>query len=264
MSSSTQTFAKEPIVTAEKLLEHKRIYAYLGDFKAPEMVLVCYQKSTMEYLLRLHPEFQARKEVTHLYLSGEKDVGILGDWGVGAPGLSIKMEELIALGTKRFIAVGTAGGLMNHHKVADMVLCPKALAEDGVAHLYLNGESISEADSEMIAEWRLFEKEKSLPVFSSAMAWSFSAIFRETVEDVRRVEKLGCSVVEMEAATLYAIAKEKKVQALTLFVISDLITEEDWTPRIKDLAVRENLHQLADLALEFCELGLVKSVRDEQ
>ena len=263
MSVFAQVSCKEPIVTAEKYLEYKRIYGHIGDFKAPEIVLLCYQKSTMEYLLKTHPGFELCKEVTHLYLSEGKKIGILGDWGVGAPGLAIKMEELIALGVKRFIAIGIAGGLMNVHKIGDIVLCPKALAEDGVAHLYLNGERVVEADSEMIIDWQQFEKKKFLPAFAPAMAWSFSAIFRETIEDVCRVQEKGCSVVEMEAATLYAIAKEKKVQALTLFVISDSITEKEWIPRIRDQAVKSNLHVLADFALEFCQLEVFKSFQDE-
>ncbi|MDE3046705.1 MAG: GrpB family protein [Verrucomicrobiota bacterium] len=245
--------SKEPIVTAEKLLEHKRAYGHLGDFKAPETVLVCYQRSTMEYLLKQHPEFQPSHAVTHFYLFNEGQIGLLGDWGVGAPGLAIKIEELIALGAKRFIAVGTAGGLMDAHQIADFVLCHKALAEDGVAHLYLpKNQQVVEADSQMVLEWTRFAKERSLPTFHPAMAWSFSALFRETVADVHRVREHGCSAVEMEAATLYAIGQEKGVETLTLFVISDSITQEEWIPRIKEPAVRDNLHQLADWALEFC------------
>ncbi len=250
---SIHLHSKQPIVTAEKLLDYKRVHGHLGDFRAPETVLVCYQRSTMEYLLQQHPEFRPSKAVTHLYLPNDGQIGILGDWGVGAPGLAIKMEELIALGTKRFVAVGTAGGLMGVHNLADFILCPKALAEDGVAHLYLpEGQSAIEADRQMIAEWHDFMERRSLPQFDSAMAWSFSALFRETIGDVCRVREQGCSVVEMEAATLYAIGKEKGVLALTLFVISDSITEEEWVPRIKEPAVRNNLHQLADWALEFC------------
>lgn len=253
ISMSANLHSREPIVTAEKLLEYKRVYGHLGDFKSPETVLVCYQSSTMQYLLKQHPDFQPSKAVTDFYMPNDEQVGILGGWGVGAPGLAIKMEELIALGTKRFIAVGTAGGLMNCHRIADFVLCPKALAEDGVAHLYLpQGQDTIEADPEMILEWMRFVKEQSLPEFSSAMAWSFSAIFRETIADVYRVRDQGCSLVEMEAATLYAIGKEKNVQTLSLFVISDSITQEDWVPRIKEPSVRNNLHQLADWALEFC------------
>lgn len=244
---------KQPIVTAEKLLEHKRALGHLADFRAPETVLVCYQRSTIEYLLKAHPELQASDSVTHLYLPEDGRVGVLGDWGVGAPGLAIKIEELIALGSKRFVAVGTAGGLMNAHEIADFVLCPKALAEDGVAHLYLpEGQNVAAASPEMVDEWTQFAKGRDLPQFQPAMAWSFSALFRETVADVLRVREEGCSVVEMEAATLYAIGQEKGVQVLTLFVISDSITEEAWIPQIKKPAVRNNLHQLAEWVLEFC------------
>lgn len=242
--------SSHPIVTAEKLIEHKKAHGHLADFKPPETVLVCYQQSTMLYLLKQYPELRPSSAVTHFYLSKEGQAGILGDWGVGAPGLAIKMEELIALGAKRFIAVGTAGTLLNAHQVGDCIICPKALAEDGVAHHYLpkNQHTVA-ADPEMISEWNRFAKERP---FQSAMAWSFSALFRETVADVHRVRELGCSVVEMEAATLYAIGQEKRVQTLSLFVISDSLTQEDWVPRIKEPLVRNNLHQLADWALEFC------------
>ena len=247
------TASKVPIVTAEKLLAHKRAHGHVGDFQAPETILVCYQRTTMHYFLERYPEFQPSEAVSHLYLFNEGQIGILGDWGVGAPGLAIKMEELIALGAKRFIAVGTAGGLMDIHPIANLVLCPKALAEDGVAHLYLPyDQQIVEADPQMILGWTQFIEERSLLPFASAMAWSFSALFRETVADVHRVREQGCSVVEMEAATLYAIGREKGVQTLSLFVISDSITSEEWIPRVKAPEVKTSLHQLADLALQFC------------
>lgn len=248
-----QLSSKEPIVTAQKLLDHKRAYGHLGDFKAPETVLVCYQASTMQYLLNKYPNCAPSKAVSHFYLINDGQVGILGDWGVGAPGLAIKMEELIALGVKRFIAVGTAGSLMDSHPIADFVVCPKALAEDGVAHLYLaENKQLVESDPELVHDWNSFIQDHSLPRFASATAWSFSALFRETLEDVYRVREQGCTVVEMEAATLYAIGKEKGVQTLSLFVISDSITEKDWFPSVKAPKVRDNLHLLADWALEFC------------
>jgi uridine phosphorylase len=248
---SAQLISNQPIVTVEKLHAHRRLHGHIGDFKAPETVLVTYQSSTMKYLLKLHPEFKP-SPITHFYVTEDGQAGILGDWGVGAPGLAIKMEELVALGTKRFIAIGTAGGLLHDHQIADFVICSEALAEDGVAHHYLpKGQTTVASDPQMTHEWNQFAKSKSLPSFQSAMAWSFSAIFRESIADVLRVRKLGCSVVEMEAATLYAIAREKNVQALTLFVISDAITQEDWVPRDKDPAMRNNLHELANWALEF-------------
>lgn len=248
-----QAVGNEPIVTAEKLLEYRRAYKHLGDFKAPDTVLVCYQASTLNYLLVKYPDLKPSGSLSHFYVMDEGRIGVLGDWGVGAPGLAIKMEELVVLGAKRFVAVGTAGGLMHAHKIGDFALCSKALAEDGVAHLYLpEGQKIVEADSDLIQEWEIFAKQHTLTEFNDAMAWSFSAIFREMLSDVYRVKEQGCTVVEMEAATLYAIGRDKGVQTLTLIVVSDSITEEEWIPRINEPAVKNNLHKLADLALEFC------------
>lgn len=242
----------QPVVTAEKLIEYKRAYGHLGDFRAPETVLVCYQRSTMDYLLKQYPEIRPSGAVSHFHLLPDERAGILGDWGVGAPGLAIKLEELIALGAKRFLAIGTAGGLLDSHKIGDLILCPKALAEDGVAPLYLPaGQSFAEAGSQILLEWGEFSKKQLIPPMESATAWSFSALFRETAEDVHRVVSLGCSVVEMEAATLYAIGREKGVQTMSLFVLSDTIANGEWIPRPKEPILLDRLHQLANLALAF-------------
>jgi len=243
----------EPIVTAEKYMEYKRINGHLSEFIPPRIVLICYQQSTLNYLLDHYADMRVCDDFSNLYLMADGRVGILGGWGVGAPALSIKMEELIVLGVEKFLAVGTAGTLMDRHLIGDFIIAPKALAEDGVAHLYLKEGCYAEADNQMFSAWNEFTENHSLPNFHEAASWSFSAIFKETPADVSRVIKQGCGVVEMEAATLYAIGREKGVQTLSLFVISDSITEEKWIPHIKEPNVRTNLHKLAEWALLFCQ-----------
>jgi len=243
----------EPIVTAEKYMEYKKKNGHLREFTPPKIILVCYQQSTLQYLLENNPDMKPSDSFTNLYLVDNGLVGILGGWGMGAPALSVKMEELIALGVKKFIAVGTAGTLMDRHQIGEFIIAQKALAEDGVAHLYLKGETFAKADEKLFSIWNEFSKNHSVPSFHTAGTWSFSAIFRETPADVVRVTKQGYDVVEMEAATLYAIGQEKGVQALSLFVISDAITQEAWTPHIKEPRVRNNLHKLSEWALEFCK-----------
>lgn len=243
----------EPIVTAEKYMEYKKKNGHLNEFTPPRIVLVCYQQSTLQHLLENNPEMKSSNSFSNLYLIEDGHVGILGGWGMGAPALSIKMEELIALGVKRFIAVGTAGTLMDRHQIGEFIIAQKALAEDGVAHLYLKEENHARADEKLLSNWNEFSKSHSLPNFHQAGAWSFSAIFRETPADIIRVTKQGYDVVEMEAATLYAIGQEKGVQTLSLFVISDALTQETWVPHIKEPKVRNNLHKLSEWALEFCK-----------
>ncbi len=242
---------KEPVVTAEKYIFYKKQYGHITNFTPPKVVLICYQKSTLNYFLKKMPDLKECESFSGLYYVD--DIAIFGGWGWGAPALAAKVEELIALGATKFIAVGTAGALMNRHQMGDFIIAPKALGEDGVAHHYLQGKSSASATEEMVASFTEFAKKNALPTFKTASAWSFSAIFKETPEDILRVVDLGYEVVEMEAATLYAIGEEKNVKTLSLFVISDSLTLDDWVPHIKEPTVRNNLHQLADWALDFCQ-----------
>lgn len=252
MSFVTEPLSKDPIVTAKKFLQYKRANGHFSDFDAPKVILICYQQSTLKYFLNKYPDLTENENFSDLFLTCDGQVGILGGWGIGAPALSIKLEQLAALGAVKFIAVGTAGTLLDSHKIGDMVICSSAIAEDGVAHLYLGKEnSFARVSPSLAEEWASFANKK-LPSFQNACSWSFSAIFKETAYDVARVYQKGCRVVEMEAATLYAIATKKKLEALTLFVISDCLTLEEWIPHIREPIVRENLHKLADTALAFC------------
>ncbi len=246
-----QAYSTEPIVTAQKFLDHKKSTGHFAQSDVPVNILVCYQQSTLDYLLTKHPEATKSKTISNLYILNSQ-VAILGGFGVGAPNLAIKMELLIAHGAKQFVAVGTAGALMDSHPIGAFVIAPKALTEDGVARHYAD-QPFAKADGALFQEWNLYTKKKNIPSFHSGAAWSFSAIFKESPAHITRVYDQGCSLVEMEAATLYAIGQEKKVRAISLFVISDNLTPTNWACHIKEKTVLENLHLLVDWALEFCQ-----------
>ncbi len=243
---------RHPIVTAKKYMEYKKLNGHLKEFVSPEIVLVCYQQSVLDYLLGKNSEIKPSGSFSGLYLADEGRVGVLGGWGMGAPALAVKLEQLIALGVKKFIAIGLAGTLMDKHQLGEFIIASSALGEDGVAHHYLDGDVSVDADAHLTSKWNEFAVNQSLPHFHKCGTWSFSAFFRETPADVLRVTKMGFDVVEMEAATLYAIGKEKGAQALTLFVVSDSVTIDNWTPRLKEPHIENNLHKLAEWALQFC------------
>ncbi|MCK4934384.1 MAG: hypothetical protein KAR79_02240, partial [Simkaniaceae bacterium] len=142
--------------------------------------------------------------------------------------------------------------LMNMHSVGSFAVATKALGEDGVAHHYLPNEELFAKGSQcMLGSWNEFIIEKEEEIFEQTVAWSYSAIFKESPLDISRVTKLGCGIVEMEAATLFAIGEEKEVETLALFVISDEINLTTWKPMIKESVVRDHLHKMALLAFEY-------------
>ena len=67
----------------------------------------------------------------------EGKVGILAFFGIGAPAMSTVVETLGALGTRRFVNLGAAGGLQPGDRVGDLVVCDAAVRDEGLSHHYL-------------------------------------------------------------------------------------------------------------------------------
>src|ERR671925_1492914 len=53
--------------------------------------------------------------------------------GMGCPGATIVFEELIQLGVKKLLRVGTCGGLQAHHALGDLIVALSAVPADSTA-----------------------------------------------------------------------------------------------------------------------------------
>src|SRR4029453_6154413 len=60
--------------------------------------------------------------------------------GMGCPTAAIVMEELIQLGVKRFLRVGTCGGLQQDLELGDRIVALTAVPADGTARHYVGGD----------------------------------------------------------------------------------------------------------------------------
>ena len=97
------------------------------------------------------------KHIAETHLDGAKQVngergllGYTGTWegkpvsvqgtGMGCPGATIVFEELIQLGCKRLMRVGTCGGLQTHHALGDLVVALTAIPADATATHLVGGE----------------------------------------------------------------------------------------------------------------------------
>ncbi len=68
-----------------------------------------------------------------------KPVSVQGT-GMGCPGATIVFEELIQLGVKKLLRVGTCGGLQSHHELGDLIVALSAVADDRTADHLVGGE----------------------------------------------------------------------------------------------------------------------------
>ena len=89
---------------------------------------------------------------------------------------------------------------------------------------------------------------RKLP-FVKSKTWTTSAFFRETENKREQRIDEGCTVVEMEAATFFSVAKFRGVQTAQLLYAGDLVVPEGWDHR--DWNDRNDIRQnLFNIGLE--------------
>jgi uridine phosphorylase len=156
------------------------------------------------------------------------DVGFVTGFGIGAPVAAMVLEELVELGATRFVSLGFAGALSTELDFDDVVVCSKALRDEGVSHHYLAPARYS-FPSETLSAQLLRALADDGEAVSVGPSWTIDAIFRETIAEATAYRDEGILTVEMEAAALFAVAEVLGVDVAAIFTISDhLLAHDEW------------------------------------
>ncbi len=168
--------------------------------------------------------------------------------GMGGPSAAIVLQELIALGARRAIRVGTCGALDGGLALGDLVVAHEALAADGTSRTLGAGERIA-ADRELTAALT-----GAADGNASATVVSTDLFYEHDPARERAWRVAGAVAVEMEAATLFAVGARAGIPVACVLAVSDLIGEHpvDRHARIDDdalLAAAEAMGRAAVSAL---------------
>ena len=150
--------------------------------------------------------------------------------GVGAPLAAGFLEEIIAMGIKRFIACGGCGVLDKAIAAGYPLVVTSAVRDEGTSYHYLPPSREVTANPQAVAVLEAVLTERGLD-YRTGKAWTTDAIFRETVDRRDRRVAEGCSIVEMEAAALFAVAQFRGVTLGQLVYGGDLVVPEGWDKR---------------------------------
>jgi DeoD family purine-nucleoside phosphorylase len=164
--------------------------------------------------------------------------------GMGGPSAAIVVQELIELGAKRLLRVGTCGGLDRDLALGQLVIASEALSDDGTSRALGGHGPLARVPCTTELLDRL--REASLrnpgdrgiangPVVSTDL-------FYDAADRQAAWLNAGAVAVEMEAATLFTLAARKGVQAACALLVAS--TLHQGTEQISEPA----LHQ-AELAL---------------
>jgi DeoD family purine-nucleoside phosphorylase len=168
--------------------------------------------------------------------------------GMGGPSAAIVVEELVQLGVKRLVRVGTCGALQPQLGHGDLVLALSAVPDDGTSRRYAAGEPIAPT-----ADWDLLHgvvhaaKEIGERIAHVGPVVSTDVFYEPDDGRFARWSARGVLAVEMEAAALFTVAALRGVQAACLLVVSD--TFEGGHRRISDESLEPAVERMARIAL---------------
>ncbi len=218
---------------------------------APEGVILCYDDRLMRHILDSHTTTRYRLTGGETYLLDDTDgrIAVAGRFGVGAPAAVIVLEELAAAGSRRFMSIGTAGTLQKQIKVGDLVVCDRAIRDEGTSHHYLPHSKYAHASEKMTARI-IASLKKRRRKYVVGTSWTIDAPFRETVMEARQYQQEGVATVEMEASALFAVAEYRGLEIGAILAISDSLAELEWQPQFHHQKTTRGLEALYRVALD--------------
>jgi len=170
--------------------------------------------------------------------------------GMGGASAGIYYNELIQLGAKRIVRVGTAGGLAPGLRMADTVVAISATADDPVVAQLTNGEAHAPTATYSLVEHAVqLARQRGARVHVGPIVTS-GLFYDPRAGIMQRWADRGHLAVEMEAAMLYTLGALHHVETLCLCTISDLITDEQNAERISDEELRTGVDRMMEVACE--------------
>ena len=144
---------------------------------------------------------------------------------VGAPVAVSLMDWMIAYGVRSVVSTGACGALIDLPENT-FVVPKRALRDEGTSYHYMPPARWSYLDDQLqrhIAE----TLEAAGKAFVSCDTWTTDAIYRETVDKVRRSRAEGCGVVDMECASLSACAEFRHVAFGQFMYTADTLADTE-------------------------------------
>jgi uridine phosphorylase len=221
--------------SAQSLLNAEDIVAYrtrLGrkpNLHSPQGALFCLERGLPRRMGGRVPVRDAGSMNADLHETKKtpKPVVILTNFGGGAPIVAELAEEMVAMGVKKMVLMTWGGALQPELSPGDIVVCDRAVRDDGTSHHYLPPAKFVEADL-MLAEELADAIQRRGGRCSNGTTWTTDAPYRETLAEVQQYQKEGVKTVEMESSGLFAIGQVRGVQTASVVVIMDSLATFKW------------------------------------
>jgi DeoD family purine-nucleoside phosphorylase len=161
--------------------------------------------------------------------------------GIGGPSAAIVFAELIALGVRRAIRVGTCGALEKSLMLGDLVIAREAICADGASRALGGGERV--AANQTLTE-ALLQRATTARVGTILSV----DLFYEPAGS-HQSDQPDALAVEMEAATLFALGAAEEVPVACLLAVSDTFDSHGTRTRIDEESLLVTAEKMGAIAV---------------
>lgn len=173
---------------------------------------------------------------------------------VGAPACVAGFEEIVAMGARKFVLFGSCGVLDDERVKDNLILPVSAVRDEGTSYHYIAPSPEIEADPHSVRIAETVLASCGYP-YIKGKTWTSDAIYRETLPLIQERRQEGCLVVEMECASMLAVAKYRHIPFIQFLYGADNLSSDTWEIRDLCLYGLSNAEKFMVLAFE-CGLAL--------
>ena len=223
------------LLTADELVAYR---ARLGRMPkiTPKGALFCLERGLPHRMRWRVPVERAGAMNADVYRVKKTDVAVLTSFGGGSPMVMELAEELAAMGAQKMILMTWGGTLQTDLEPGDIVVCNRAIRDDGASHHYLPHAKYIDANESLVSELvdALHARGARCTVGAT---WTTDAPYRETREEILQYQSEGVKTVEMESAGLFTVGQVRAVQTASVVIGMDSLAALRWqTPdRLDDI-----------------------------
>jgi purine-nucleoside phosphorylase len=172
--------------------------------------------------------------------------------GMGTPSSGIVFEELVTLGARRLIRVGTCGGLLESINMGDTIVAISATADDQTPLRLAQMPSFAPTATFELAEVAArLSRESGATVHVGPVVTS-GLFYDPDTTSFARWKRVGHLGVEMEAAMMFTVAAIHQIESLAMMTVSDLLFESGESQRISDTDLKAGIDKMMQLACQVC------------
>ena len=164
-----------------------------------------------------------------------------------APYAAADLEFLISAGAQQILFVNGAGSLRPDVPVGSILLPEELVREEGTSFHYVLPEDVLHTDDRLNKRLRSIAKDLGIELVCGKH-WTTDAIYRTTLEKVRRYRERGVNSVDMELSGLAGVARYRRCALSALLVVTDVASRSHTWAGTSSTQFQEGIRQAAQIA----------------